>query len=178
MKIWRVLRIIIILLFIIITYKLLFLNNTLYIMSDNNTLLVRNINNSDEVHLSYNQSLYNTTQTEVFVVDKLFLKLDKVIFGDLNSLYYYDYQNLNYYIYDDKVWLVDINKSFDKIYIRANYSKTHFLEIYKNGNLYREVNISSLFDSGERLKIGMVNNFSSLFLLFRFNPLNLESFPI
>ena len=166
MKTKNIIKLIIIFLFIAIIYKLLFMDKSLYIMSDNNKVLIKNIKNFDEIHLSYTQSLYKTTQTEVFYVDNESLKLDKVIFGDLNSLYYYDDQDLNYYIEDDKIWLVDINKTFDKIDIRANYSKTHFLEVHKGGNLFKEVDISSLFESGEKLEMGIVNNLDSLFLSF------------
>lgn len=161
----KIIKYFVLFIILIIAFKILFLNKSLYIISeDNKSILVNNIKATDEIHLSYLQSLYKTMQTEVLHIDGESLVLDKVAFGDLNSLYYYDEQNLNYIVDNDRIWLMDLNESFDKISIRANYSKTHLLEIIRDDKIYKEIKFSEEFESGRKLTMGVTNNLKAFLM--------------
>jgi hypothetical protein len=155
--------ILILILIVILILAYLYAGHSLYIISEK-TLVSSPVRNGDQIELSYLHSLYKTMQTEVFVIKDYKLCLDRMIFGDLNSLYYYNEQNLNYTEENGKVYLEVEDQFFDKVNLKANYSKTHSLKVLRDNKIIDIIGISKIFQSGTHIEIGIVNNLG-LFLM-------------
>ena len=139
----------------------------LYIMSDK-TIVTRYVRNGDQIQLSYLHSLYKTIQTENFSVRDFELCLNSMVFGDLNSLYYYDEQNLNYLEEDGKIYLDVEDQIFEVINIKANYSKTHSLNVLREDEIINNIEISDIFPSGTHLEMGVASYWETLIMLVEY----------
>lgn len=106
------------------------------------------VNNKDEVRLSYNMSIYNVPQTEVYRINDRDLQLVKVKFGSYPAALYYNPEKI--YTYYEGFWILeDPHYTTKTINIIMGYKANYNLET--KGGTYYIADMGAKF--GDKLKI-------------------------